>query len=492
MENILSKVISQFSMNIGSNLTTILGAILFFIIGWIIALIIASLARKLFKKLNLNGHIKNNLETLSEDTDIERIASRLMFWFVFLFAITGTLNMLDLQNVSAPIANLLTKILAFVPSLIGAAVLALIGWLVATLVRTTSKKALQATSLDNKLSEEAGVAKLSNNIATLFYWLIILLFIPMVLQALGIQGLLEPVKHMIDKVISFFPNFMVAGLLAFAGYVLARVLRGMTTNIVATLNIQSLVDKAGLGSQTNIANALGVLVFLLVMIPTLTASLAALKISAISEPGINMLNKVMSAIPNIAMAGLLLLITYFMARFTANILNTLLENTGINDLPGKMGIAVIFAETRLSAIVGYLVIFFAMVFASTEASNLLGFTHVSDLLNDFIQFGSSMLLGTAILMIGFWLANHLANLVNKSQNSPWLGNLIRVLVIGLVIAMGLRAMGIADSIVNLAFGLTLGSVAVAFALAFGLGGQNSADRVLKNFIDSIEQDKKPD
>jgi hypothetical protein len=48
-------------------------------------------------------------------------------------------------------------------------------------------------------------------------------------------------------------------------------------------------------------------------------------------------------------------------------------------------------------------------------------------------------------------------------------------------------MGIADSIVNLAFGLTLGSVAVAFALAFGLGGRQPAERVLTDLIDKAKQ-----
>jgi hypothetical protein len=63
---------------------------------------------------------------------------------------------------------------------------------------------------------------------------------------------------------------------------------------------------------------------------------------------------------------------------------------------------------------------------------------------------------------------------------------------GLVIAMGLKAMGIADSIVNLAFGLTLGAVAVAFALAFGLGGRQPAERVLTDLIDCArKQAKKP-
>jgi hypothetical protein len=61
---------------------------------------------------------------------------------------------------------------------------------------------------------------------------------------------------------------------------------------------------------------------------------------------------------------------------------------------------------------------------------------------------------------------------------------------GLVIAMGLRAMGIADSIVNLAFGLTLGAVAVAFALAFGLGGRQPAERILTELIDCAKKQAK--
>ena len=83
----------------------------------------------------------------------------------------------------------------------------------------------------------------------------------------------------------------------------------------------------------------------------------------------------------------------------------------------------------------------------------------------------------------------MSNTILRGENahSRWLGNLVRILIMGLVIAMGLKAMGIADSIVNLAFGLTLGSVAVAFALAFGLGGRQPAERVLSDLIDKAKQ-----
>ena len=74
----------------------------------------------------------------------------------------------------------------------------------------------------------------------------------------------------------------------------------------------------------------------------------------------------------------------------------------------------------------------------------------------------------------------------SDKGSQFLANIVRVLIMGLVLAMGLKAMGIADSIVNLAFGLTLGAVAVAFALSFGLGGQEAAARFLRKLQDKAE------
>jgi len=55
------------------------------------------------------------------------------------------------------------------------------------------------------------------------------------------------------------------------------------------------------------------------------------------------------------------------------------------------------------------------------------------------------------------------------------------------LAFGLSTMGIADNIVNLAFGLTLGAAAVAFALAFGLGGREAAGKQLERFFDNINK-----
>ena len=87
-----------------------------------------------------------------------------------------------------------------------------------------------------------------------------------------------------------------------------------------------------------------------------------------------------------------------------------------------------------------------------------------------------MLLGGVIFVIGFWLANLAYDAIRRASgdHTTGLARIARIAIVGLVIAMGLRAMGIADDIVNLAFGLTLGAVAIAVAVAPSLSVRASA------------------
>ena len=133
-----------------------------------------------------------------------------------------------------------------------------------------------------------------------------------------------------------------------------------------------------------------------------------------------------------------------------------------------------------------------MLFASAEAANRLGFTQAPNIVNMFIEFGGDILLGSVILMIGFWLSNLAYNAIDRAsgKKSSGLASIARLAIIGLVVAMGLRAMGIADDIVNIAFGLTLGAVAIAFALAFGLGGREAAGKQLEYWFQKMRNGNK--
>ena len=483
----MNPMYTSFNGYLGGPIGSIIGAILIFIIGWLVALGIAALVRGVLSKVNLNQRMNSST---GKSYDLEGIISKIVFWFIFIIAISGALSQLNLNSISAPFANMVNQVLTFIPNLIAAIAVGVIGWVIATVARTAINAALAKTSMDERLSAKAGVKPMSSTIADMVYWFILLVVLTMVLGQLELDGLFAPLTNMVDKIFSFIPNILIAGVVFVVGYIIAKVVRGIVTNLVSTFDVQKLASKAGLSEQNSLPNIAGSLAFLVVIIPTIIAALNALKIDVIARPATNMLNKIMEALPNIFMAAAILIVTFYVVRMVANIIKGLIENTQINQLPAKVGLQETMGDKKVSDLVSYAIIFFAMLFAAIAAADLLGFEPISAIIAMFIAFGANIILGAVILFIGFWLANIIAGVVERSeQGSQFLANIVRVLIMGLVLAMGLKAMGIADSIVNLAFGLTLGAVAVAFALSFGLGGQEAAARFLRKMQDKMDRER---
>lgn len=483
----MNPTFTSFNGYLGGPIGSIIGAILIFIIGWLVALGIAAVVRGVLAKVNVNQRMNTST---GKTYDIEGIISKIVFWFIFIIAISAALNQLNLNSISAPFANMVGQVLSFIPNLIAAIAVGVIGWVIATVVRTAINTGLSKTSMDERLSAQAGVKPMSSTIADMVYWFILLIVLTMVLGQLELDGLFAPLTNMVDKIFSFIPNILIAAVVFVVGYIIAKVVRGIVTNLVSTFDVQKLASKAGLSEENSLPNIAGSLAFLVVIIPTIIAALNALKVEVIARPATNMLNKIMEALPNIFMAAAILIVTFYVIRMVANIIKGLIENTQINQLPAKVGLQETMGDKRVSDVVGYAIIFFAMLFAAVAAADLLGFEPISAIITMFIAFGANIILGAIILFIGFWLANIIAGVVERSeQGSQFLANIVRVLIMGLVLAMGLKAMGIADSIVNLAFGLTLGAVAVAFALSFGLGGQEAAARFLRKMQDKMDKER---
>ncbi|MFW1755112.1 mechanosensitive ion channel [Acinetobacter wanghuae] len=465
----------------------IISAVVILLVGWVIALLVAAGIKKVLQKLGTNRHLST---ATGHRSNIENIVARIVFWLILIIAVIGALNVLNLTSISGPFSNMIQQFLLFIPQLLAAVAIAFIGWIVANLVKVGLQKLLSRTQIDEKLSAEVGVSPVSENISEIVYWLILLLFLPIVLSILGLNGLLYPIQNMVNDVVGYLPNIFIAGVIVFVGYILAKIIRGIVEGLIRSLNLQQQAEKVGIFKNSNVAQVIGSFIFAVIIITSLIIAFEALGIEAISQPATAMLYQVMNAIPQIIAAALILIIAYVVSKLIANLVTDVVAGTGVDDIPAKLDIQRFFGETKVSKVIGCLIILFTMLFAVSEAANRLGFDQVSELIAMFIYFGANILLGAVILVIGFWLANIVANIVQRGEynSSRWLANLVRVLIMGLVVAMGLRAMGIADSIVNLAFGLTLGSVAVAFALAFGLGGRQPAERLLTDLIDKAKKE----
>ncbi len=475
---------------LGAQLPGILGALGILIIGWLAAVIARAGVRRLLGMLKVNERIA---ESTGQPVHVESGVALGVFWLIIFVTLVAMFDSLHFELVSGPFALVVTQIFGYIPRLIAGTVLLLIAWLVATVLRALVGKALALTTLDERLSAQADMEPMSNTVASVLFWLVILLFLPMILAAYELHGLLEPVEAMLAKLLDILPNVFAAAVIGLVGWLVAKVLRGLVTNLLAAAGADSAAARLGLADSIRISRLMGTIVFIFVFVPTLIAALDALKIEAISRPATDMLEQFLAAVPNIVAAAVILVITWFVAKFAAGLLSRLLAGLGVDSLPQKLGMrgAIVTDRYRPSGLVGALVLFFAMLFATVEAANRLDFGQVRDLVAMFIKFGGDILLGGAIFVIGFWLANLAHDAIDRAtgEHSSGLAPIARIAILGLVIAMGLRAMGIANDIVNLAFGLTLGAVAVAVALAFGLGGRDAAGRQMEHWLSRLRKEK---
>ena len=472
---------------LGAHLPRILGALGILIIGWLVAVLARAGVMRLLELLSVNLRIR---ESTGQFLDVEKWIAIGVFWLIILLTLLGMFNALDLALISNPFQVLANQIFGYLPRLIGGTLLVLIAWLAATLLRALVARLLLKTDWDDKLSKQAGMEPMSKNVGNVLFWLVILMFIPAILGAYDLQGLLAPVQGMINKVLAMLPNVFAALVIGFVGWLVAKVMRGLVTNLLAAAGADKAGHRAGLDESVYLSRVAGTLVFIFIFIPTLIAALDALQVEAVSRPATDMLAQILNAVPHIVAASLILIVTWYVARFASALVSRLLNGMGLDSLPEKIGLGRAFGgQFKPSTLVGVVILFFAMLFATVEAANQLNFTQVRDVVSTFISFGGDVLLGGMILLVGFWLANvaHIAITRTGADNAKGLARLAQVAIIGLVIAMGLRAMGIADDIVNLAFGFTFGAIAVAVALSFGLGGREAAGKQMDYWLGKLRK-----
>jgi hypothetical protein len=474
-------------------------AVLILIGGWILALLISSAIRAALARTSLDNTLATNLG-VKPTVNIEGIVSRIVFWVVMLFVIIAVFNFLNLPAVSGPFNRLLEEVFAFIPNLFGAVVLGLVAWGLAYVLWYLTSKALRMTSLDDIMTQQVGLTQegrppMSETLANIVYWGILLLFLPAILGALNLQGLLSPVQDMVDEILGALPNILKAALIFIIGWFVARIVRQIVTSFLVAIGADSLGQRVGLSGATDgqsLSNIIGTIVHTFIIIVVLISALDALQIEAISAPATNMLNTLLEAIPAIFGAMIILGFTYFIAQLVSGLVTNLLTTVGFDRVLGLIGIGSEPGEGQRtpSQVVGYLVLIGLMLFAIIQAAELLGFEIVAVLVAAFLTFAGQIILGIIVLGIGLYLANLAAGLIRNTAGpqAKLLAQVARLAIIVLTTAMGLRQMGIAEDIVNTAFTLLLGAIAVAVALAFGLGSRESAGREVENVLNKIRSD----
>ncbi len=363
----------------------------------------------------------------------------------------------------------------------------LIGFLIAKLISNLISKGLKRIGTDNIFKKSEVV--LSKIIGKIFFYLLMIFVLVGVLEWLGVSYVLSPIVDMTYRCLMFIPSIVMAALIVYLGYILAKIvsdLVGASGEIV-----EKIADKINLKNSACLVNILRKLVFIFIFVPILIIALDMLNIYAITEPAKGVLQTFMDAIPQIFLAVVIIMVAVFVGRFVVGLLKDLLNSLKVNNLKSTLGLETILGKTDLSALIGGVVYFLIVYVATVQAFEALHLYKISALLEQLLVIFSRIAFGLLILAIGGAVANFAASIYMKGEDAnKFIGTVIKTAVLIIFLAVGLNTMGLATEIINLAFGLGIGAIAVAFALSFGLGGRDAAGKELAEFFKKFKKDSK--
>lgn len=498
-------VLNQIIQVIGGYIPSLIGALAILVIGWLVALVISAIVRRALHRTEWDDRLARWIagDEGAARIETERWIAKGVYYLIMLFVLIAFFQSLGLTIITEPLNQLLIQVFEFAPRVLGAGLLLLIAWIVASVLKLLISRVLTAAKIDERLAsqtdiEEAKRLPVTESLANAVYWLVFLLFLPAVLSTLALEGLLLPVQSMIDKVLSYLPNVFGAGLILLVGWFIARIVQRIVTNLLATTGLDGIAEPAGLDTvlgKRTLSGLLGLLVYVLILIPTVIAALDTLQLAAISQPASQVLQTTLNAVPSIFAAFLVLSLAYVVGRLVSGLVTSVLTGMGFDAILARLGIGKEPAEGQRtpSEVVGYLVLVAILLFAAIEASRLVGFSTLAGLLAQFTVFAGHVILGLVIFAVGLYLSNLASSVImgTAAAEAGLMALAARIGILVLAAAMALRQMGLANEIINMAFGLLLGAIAVAVALAFGLGGREIAAREIERWLQSMRSSEEP-
>src|SRR5919206_2616422 len=205
--------------------------------------------------------------------------------------------------------------------------------------------------------------------------------------------------------------------------------------------------------------------------------------SAVLQPLQNALSTFLSYIPQLIGAIVILIIGYLVAKVLQAVVGRVLQAVGFDGWMEKGGIKQFFdrAETNQTphSILGKLVFWFVFIIALTMAADALGIPQVSAVLGQLIAYIPNIIAAILILILATLLANFLAGIVRGATGSEVLASVARYAIIVYAVFAALTQLGIAVTLTANTFLILLGSIGLALALAFGIGGRDVARDILQ-------------
>ncbi|MFC2171709.1 mechanosensitive ion channel [Acidobacteriota bacterium] len=519
---ILKDMLNQVIDAVKFYLPNLMTALVVLFIGWILSKLIGNLIERIARRTGLMKKLMKAVKPDSDDKDEDskedakdekdtgaRVLGKVVYWFLFICVIAITVNILNIPVISELLEKLFTNLVGAIPRILYAFLILAVAWIIAMVLRFIIRTFLTSIQLEDKLAHWGVGTKLpereaeedeteqrearvpiAETISKLVFYLVLLFALPGVLSALEITAVAEPIKEMLQKLIAMLPNIFGAALTILIGWIVARIVREIVTNFLVAVGLDRALEKLGTAQAVGgvkVSRILGTIVYVIILISFVTSALDNIKWKAISDPVKSMLDKFLGMFPSILAAIVILTIGYVFGKIIGDFISRLLGGVGFDKILSKIGLGSLEEKGKeglsLSGIAGKVVMYIILVFALTEAFEVLNLKLISQLFSEFLLFLPKLFIGILILGVGFAVAQIVFKMLSAalegSTHVTLLSNAAKYGIVTFAFFMALQQIGFGESIITTAFTALFGAFCLAAALAFGLGAREIAAQYLQ-------------
>lgn len=393
------------------------------------------------------------------------------------------------------LSDFFSSILRQVPDFIYAIILLIIACFAAKFVKSLVNKLLKAVNAEkvlNKIGIKDSVTDSSVEfVAKLAYFVTFLLFLPGVLDKIGMQSVSTPITNMVNSFLAFIPRLVSAGLIVAVGVFVARIIKDLLVPVLKAVKVDTLQEKAGIhaGESTSFSNIIASVVYGVILLVVITSALEQLGISAISDPANDIVSTILDMIPNVLGAIVIVGVGVFIAKLVAKLLENLLAGVGADSFLEKVT-GNTNRKLSLSKILSEVVKYVIVIIFLVQGINVLELGILTAIGTAVIAYLPVVLSAVIILSIGLFAANTAAVAIENRFPKAKVAALIAKVAIYVVTAfICLSQLGVAIAIVETTFILIIAALCIAFAVAFGIGGRTFAANTLEKLEKKIDDNK---
>lgn len=371
------------------------------------------------------------------------------------------------------------------PNLLVAIILLIVALVIAGLVRTLIKKGAAKLNLEKKLgtSETSGQQTI-DMLGNLGYIIILILFLPGILDKLGLPSVSVPIIGLLNSIFGYIPNIIGAAIILAIGFYLAKLIKELLAGFLKRVKLDSYQEKFGIKrtstSTMNISDMLANIVYVLILIPIIIAALNVLNISVISLPAVAMLNDIFQMIPRIIAGIIIMVIGVFLAKLVADFVYSLLEGSGLSEKVADVIQDTAAYKINLAKILSEIVRYVILAVFLVQAFNVIQLEILNTAGSAILAY-IPLVLAAALILIGSYLLGSVVKkfITESFPDSHVAGLVVMYVIVAIGALAALTQLGIATAFLLPVFQYSLGAMAIAVALAFGLGGRNFAAKKLE-------------